>query len=217
MITGVTRLCQQRAQCPRHLELVDGPDAVPVERERPGPLSLIARSLTRLTKMSSSELWFVFRSLNPIPSSLSRRSSVEIRCGVRERRRCIPARGRPPSGSAANPQARRESPSSVPADCSVSCFLPSFFINAVFSSTRISSPLLDDADPVGHFLGFLDVVRGQDDGDAAVAQPRAPVPTCRAAVRRRRPRSAHPGTGSPARAPAPSRSSRGASCRPTTS
>jgi hypothetical protein len=30
--------------------------------------------------------------------------------------------------------------------------------------------VVDHADPVGHLLGLLDVVRGQDDGDAAVAQ-----------------------------------------------
>jgi hypothetical protein len=39
--------------------------------------------------------------------------------------------------------------------------------------------LVDDADAVGHLLGFLDVVRGQDDGDAGGAQRRAPSPTCR--------------------------------------
>ena len=32
-------------------------------------------------------------------------------------------------------------------------------------------PLVDDADPVGHLLRLVDVVRGQDDGDAAGAQP----------------------------------------------
>jgi hypothetical protein len=34
------------------------------------------------------------------------------------------------------------------------------------SSTRISFALVDDADAVGHLLGLLDVVRGEDDGDA---------------------------------------------------
>jgi hypothetical protein len=31
-----------------------------------------------------------------------------------------------------------------------------------------------DADPVGHLLGFFDVMRGQDDGDAGMQ--RAPLP-----------------------------------------
>ena len=77
--------------------------------------------------------------------------------------------------------------------------------------------LVDDADAVGHLLGLLDVVRGEDDGDAAVAQRAHHLPTCRCAARRRRRRSARRGTGSAARAPAPWRSSRGASCRPTAS
>ena len=34
--------------------------------------------------------------------------------------------------------------------------------------------LVDDADAVGHLLGFLDVVGGEDDGDAASRAARAP-------------------------------------------
>src|SRR4029434_2515279 len=53
---------EQRAQGPRHLELVDGPDAVPVECQWVRCRAHL-RSLTRLTKMSSSELCRVLRSL----------------------------------------------------------------------------------------------------------------------------------------------------------
>ena len=101
--------------------------------------------------------------------------------------------------------------------CSVSCFLPSLRISSAFSSTRMSSPLVDDADPVGHLLGFLDVVRRQDDGDAGCAQRAHDLPHVAGAARRRRRRSARRGTGSAARATAPWRSSRGASCRRTAS
>ena len=56
--------------------------------------------------------------------------------------------------------------------------------------------LVDHADAVGHLLGLVDVVRGEDDGDAACRAGRAPAPTCRGAARRRRPPSARRGTGS---------------------
>ncbi len=52
--------------------------------------------------------------------------------------------------------------------------------------------LVDDADAVGHLLGFLDVVRGEDDGHAAVAQLADAAATCRGAVPRRRRRRARP-------------------------
>ena len=39
--------------------------------------------------------------------------------------------------------------------------------------------LVDDADAVGHLLGLLDVVGGQDDGDAAVAQRAHQLPHVR--------------------------------------
>ena len=55
--------------------------------------------------------------------------------------------------------------------------------------------LADDADAVGHLLGLVDVVRGQDDRHAARRAARAPAATCRAAARRRRRPSARRGTG----------------------
>src|SRR5436309_2581865 len=132
---------EQRTKSPRHLELVNGPHTVPVEcqwvRSRPH-----LRSLTKLTKMSSSELWRVFRSLKPMPRSLKRLSKVGI-----------PVRSSWPSKvySSSHPpafSAKRQSLSSRGIDASgssrlsVSCFLPSFFISSIFSSTTISSPLL---------------------------------------------------------------------------
>src|SRR5439155_14199323 len=132
---------EQRTKSPRHLELVDGPYTVPVEcqwvRSRPH-----LRSLTKLTKMSSRELWRVFRSLKPMPRSLKRLSKVGI-----------PVRSSWPSKvySSSHPpafSAKRQSLSSRGIDASgssrlsVSCFLPSFFISSIFSSTTISSPLL---------------------------------------------------------------------------
>src|SRR6185503_13916282 len=59
---------EESAKGARHLEGVDSPDGVDVH----------ARPLTRLTKMSSSELSAVCRSLNSIPCSLSLRSSAAM-------------------------------------------------------------------------------------------------------------------------------------------
>ncbi len=36
--------------------------------------------------------------------------------------------------------------------------------------------VVDDTDAVGHLLGFLDVMRGEDDSDAGVAQPAHDLP-----------------------------------------
>ncbi len=60
--------------------------------------------------------------------------------------------------------------SSLPRRASVRRFSPSLCINVFLSSTRINLALADDADAVGHFLGFLDVMGGQDNGDAGLAQ-----------------------------------------------
>ena len=84
--------------------------------------------------------------------------------------------------------------------CSVSCFLPSLRMSSAFSSTRMISPLVDDADAIGHLLGLVDVVRREDDRDARCRAGRARRSTCRGAARRRRPRSARRGTGFAARA-----------------
>ena len=59
---------QQGAPGARHLEQIDCTDRVNVH----------VRSLTRLTKMSSSELWLVLRSLKSMPASPSRRSSMSM-------------------------------------------------------------------------------------------------------------------------------------------
>ena len=75
--------------------------------------------------------------------------------------------------------------------------------------------LVDDADPVGHLLGFLDVVGGEDDGRAVLAQAADHVPHVAAKL------DVDAGgrlveeqdVGIVARAPW--RSSPGASCRPT--
>ncbi len=49
-------------------------------------------------------------------------------------------------------------------------FLAELFHERGFLLDQDQFPLVDYADAVGHFLGFIDVVRGQDDGHAAVAQ-----------------------------------------------
>jgi len=65
-----------------------------------------------------------------------------------------------------------------PCRCSVRRFLPSFCIRPALSSTRMISPLLIDADAVGHLLGLPDVVRGEDDGDAGGLQRPHHLPPC---------------------------------------
>ena len=224
VITGVTTLCSSVRQEARHLEAVDGPDAVAVEAGTLDGAHAVARvavadQARRRCPPASSGC--VFRSLKPMPSSPSRRSSagmsgaapspplrvegvLQLVAAGLERQR--------PAG-----QRRRAAPSAAPAGCSVSCRLPSFCISVGLLLDQDQLALGDDADAVGHLLGLVDVVGGQDDGDAARRAAAAPAPTCRGAARRRRRRSARRGTGSPARAPAPWRSSPAASCRPRAS
>ena len=75
----------------------------------------------------------------------------------------------------------------------------------------------DDADAVGHLLGFLDVVRGQDDGDAGGAQLAHHLPHVLAQFDVDAGGRLVEEQDASARAPAPWRSARGASCRPTAS
>src|SRR6185503_2003512 len=65
---------QDGAESARHLEDVDGADGVPIHE----------RDLTRLTKISSSELSCVCRSLNSMPSS----PSLRKRGAMVDRSRC---------------------------------------------------------------------------------------------------------------------------------
>ncbi len=44
--------------------------------------------------------------------------------------------------------------------------MPSERISSAFSSTKNDLAMADDTDAVGHLLGFLDIMRGQDDGHA---------------------------------------------------
>jgi hypothetical protein len=53
--TGRQQALHQRARRARHLEFVDRPDAVPVERAVTADVG--SALLTRPTKISSSELW----------------------------------------------------------------------------------------------------------------------------------------------------------------
>ena len=119
----------------------------------------------------ASSRW-VCRSLKSMPSSSRRRSSAAMPRAVVVRRRRCRSSSAPSVGEleAELRQVRRACVSSGVCSCSVSCLRPSFCISAALSSTRISSPLLMTPIAVGHLLGFLDVVRGQDDGDAALAQ-----------------------------------------------
>ena len=170
--------------------------------------------------MSSSEERSVLtRSENRVPArtrffNSSARPSVvswsSPPCCVIGQRQSVLGEGQRPVG-----QVRAGSPPAVRSRPIVTASLAEPAHQRVFSSTRMMSPLIDHPDPVGHVLGLLDVMGGEDDGDALFAQVRAPFPTCRGAIRRRRPPSARRGTGFPARGPAPWRSARGASCRRT--
>ena len=92
-------------------------------------------------------------------------------------------------------RARRERASSGCCSCSVELLLAELAHQLGLLLDQDDLALADHADAVGHLLGLLDVVGGQDDGDAASRAARAPSPTCRAAARRRRRRSARRGTG----------------------
>ena len=91
--------------------------------------------------MSSSELWRVFRSRKPMPSSPRRLSSagMSVRSSWASKVYSISlpsalstsGHSASPAGSAASGSWR----------CNVNCFLPSFFISVAFSSTTTSAPL----------------------------------------------------------------------------
>ena len=137
-----------------------------------------SRRCTRLTKMSSSELWRVLRSLKPMPSSPSRRSSDgDAGAARRWRRRCTRARCRS-SLSVERPvgELRRDRGQRLAAGCSVSCRLAELLHQRGLLLDQDQLALVDDADAVGHLLGLLDVVGGEDDGDAALAQPAHQLP-----------------------------------------
>src|SRR5258706_2282107 len=122
-----------RAPEARHLEAIDRRYSVWIEPH--------ARSLTRLTKMSSSELCPVLRSLKPMPSSPRRPSSAGMPA-CSSAASYVYSSWVPPALSASCQSA---SPAGIAAigasSCTVRCFLPSFFISVAFSSTTISSPL----------------------------------------------------------------------------
>src|SRR5262249_12802207 len=65
----------QRAHSTGDLKLIDSPDPIGVKATE---TAAHGRALTRLTKISSSELWCVLRSRKPMPSSPKRLSSVGI-------------------------------------------------------------------------------------------------------------------------------------------
>jgi hypothetical protein len=157
---------QQRAPGAGHLEQVDGADGVEVH----------VRFLTRLTKMSSSELSRVSRSLNRMPASLrslsSRGDAGALALGVigidqfaavggqlqlvgRERGRDFRQRLLQMQDQLLLAQHAHQ-------------------LGLVLDQNDLA--VVDHADPVGHLLGFLDVVRGQDHGDAACAQDSHQLP-----------------------------------------
>ncbi len=121
------------------------------------------------------------------------------RCARPGRRRCRPARCRRPTAPA------DQSASAAGMACQRALQVQGQLLLAELLHQRgllldqDQLALVDHADAVGHLLGLLDVVGGQDDGDAAGRAARAPSPTCRGAARRRRRRWARRGTGSAAR------------------
>ena len=182
-------------------------------------MRVLPAALTRLTKMSSSELSLECRSLKSMPCSPRRRSSSRDAGLARAAcRRCRPARGRPPTARARSVRpAPRECASSGVCSCSVSCFLPSLRISTCLVLDQDQLALADHADAVGHLLGFLDVVRGQDDGHAALAQLAHHLPHVVAQLDVDAGGRLVEEQDLSARATAPWRSARAASCRPTAS
>ena len=160
-MTGRDDALQQRAPGARHLEAVDGPD-------RACRFMARVRARTRLTKISSSELCVVCRSLNRCPAR-------QLAAAGRDAGRARPGRRRCRSSSTPSAESSSRRPASA-AGIAASRLLQAAgqllacrasASASAFSSTRIELALVDDADAVGHLLGFLDVVGGQDDGHAA--------------------------------------------------
>src|SRR5690606_30516061 len=127
----------QGAQGAGHLEAVDGPDAVTVEAHH---AASPCDPWTRPTKISSSELCRVDRSLKPTPRSLMRRSreGTPVRSALESNTYSISC----PSAfsSSGHSPSSGGSAASGSWSCRVRVFLPSFFISSALSSTRISSP-----------------------------------------------------------------------------
>src|SRR5262249_28316830 len=122
----------QRAPGARHLEQVDRADRVEVH----APFL----SASRVTKMSSSELCVVCRSLKRIPAAAQSPSSAVIAArspfSSYVYTRSVPLI----SSLYAESEAGRRSIGC--SRCRVSCFFPSLRISSVLSSTRMISPLL---------------------------------------------------------------------------
>ena len=176
-------------------------------------------ALTRLTKMSSSELSLRLQVLE-VDAELARAAaagsampvSLALRVEGVDQLAAVGGRAR-----AAGRRAPPGSPSSGCCSCSVSCFLPSLRISTCLVLDQDELALVDHADAVGHLLGLLDVVRGQDDGDAALAQRAHHLPHVAAQL------DVDAGGGLVEEQDlrlvrrAPWRSARAASCRPTAS
>ncbi len=196
----------QRAPGPRHLERVD----------RANRRKVHGSSLTRPTKMSSSDFWLV--SQVPVPDAgvveilEQRRDAGPLPVGLVRVDQFGAAVGELEAGGDERPGGM---PASACARCSVSCLRPSLRISSRLLLHQDDLALADHADAVGHLLGLVDVVRGEDDRHAGIAQRAHELPHVAPKVRRRHRRSARRGTGSAARATAPWRSAGAASCRPT--
>ena len=153
-------LCQSVRAGARHLEVVDRADGAPVHDS----------ALTRPTKMSSSELCVVCRSLKRMPAALSAASSArdagalglrvvgvdQLAPAIGERE--VERRQRLGDRVERLRQLQRE------------LLLAELAHQLGLLLDQDELALVDDADAVGHLLGFLDVVRGEDDGDAGGAQ-----------------------------------------------
>ena len=156
----------QRAPGARHLEAVDRPDA----------RRFIARSLTRPTKISSSELCVVCRSLKRDAGALQiveqRGDAGALALRVIGVDQLAPSSA---SASACGASAGGTAASgSLQLERQLLLAELAHQLGLVLDQDDLA--LVDHADAVGHLLGFLDVVRGQDDGDAGGAQPAHHLP-----------------------------------------
>src|SRR5262249_4651386 len=121
----------QGAEGARHLEAIDRADREYVHR----------RSLTRPTKMSSSELSLECRSLKSMPSSPRRFSSGAMPLSPRWASKVRTSVSPPSASSSGKPERPGGIAASGCCRCRVSCRLPSLRISSVLSSTTISRPL----------------------------------------------------------------------------
>ncbi len=162
-MTGDDDALRQRAAGPHHLGLVDRGDGAKIHVALRG-------SLTRPTKISSSEDWSVLQVANAhaglaqLAEQRGDAGALGSRVVVVDQLMAVAADREIEGG-----EAGRNGVEPID-DLQDEALLAELAHQLGFLLDQDHLAFVDDADAVGHLLGLFDVVRGEDDGDAGCAQ-----------------------------------------------